>query len=236
VVDAAGRVTLVSTEPNGDVVTVTETASGSAGFGPRTELTDGAAGDPVVALDNTMKVTYFVRRADNRLVHGWQDEPAGSWAPQTAVLADDAAGDPAVSLDAGGRLTLFVRTTGNQLLHRWQQTPGGAWSPERVTLYGDLGGDPVVQLDAGRRLGLFVRRNDGLLIHKWQVAPGAGWSPAVGFLARNVAPGTAPAPAVDATGRLRALTTTTYGYVDDSYQKEPSGDYSRTLVLGTIYS
>lgn len=236
VVDAVGKVTVVAVEPGGRLVAVAESAPGSGTFGAVTPLTTGATTDLAVVLDHTAKVTYFVRRDNGQLVHGWQREPGGAWDPTTAVLVDNAAGRPAVAQDTAGRLALFVRTTDQQLLHRWQADPGGAWAPDRFVLYGDLGGDPVVTLDSDRRLGLFVRRNDGLLIHKWQTAPGGGWNGATAFLATNVAPTTVPAAAVDGTGRLTAQVTATFGYVFHAYQKQPSQDYSRSLVVGALES
>lgn len=236
VVAASGKVTVVALDRDGRVVAVEESAAGSGRFGPPVTLTEGAAGDLVVALDNNKKVTYFVRRENGQLVHGWQSEPGGPWDPTTAVLVEDAAGRPAVSLDAEGRLTLLVRTTAHQLIHRRQAVAGGGWVPGRQVLYGDLGGDPVVAMDAQNKQVLLVRRNDGLLIQKQQTAPGGAWSPSFAFLATNLAPSTAPAVTLDGTGRLTTQVTATFGYVFNAYQKEPTGGFSRSLVVGALES
>ncbi|TDD15814.1 hypothetical protein E1218_30890 [Kribbella turkmenica] len=236
VVAASGKVTVLAVDPDGRVVAVEESAAGSGRFGSPVVLTDGASGDLVVALDNDKKVTYFVRRENGQLVHGWQREPGGPWDPATAVLVEDSAGRPAVALDADGRLTLLVRTTAQQLIHRRQAVAGGGWVPGQEVLYGDLGGDPVVTTDAQDKLTLVVRRNDGLLIHKQQTALGGAWSPGAAFLATNLVPNAAPALTLDGTGRLTSQATATFGYVFNAYQKEPSGSFSRSLVVGALES
>ncbi|GAB3931391.1 hypothetical protein GCM10029976_035320 [Kribbella albertanoniae] len=101
---------------------------------PPTTDTDGIetvqlAGDPVVSLDNSGKLTYFVRTTDSRILHGWQDVPGSD--PWHATIIRDATTnqaapapvDPVLYTDSAGKLVVLMQGT-----WLYQHAPGtGPW-------------------------------------------------------------------------------------------------------------
>ncbi|MFK4088087.1 hypothetical protein ACI2LF_28510 [Kribbella sp. NPDC020789] len=101
---------------------------------PPTTDTDGVetvqlAGDPVISLDNSGKLTYFVRTTDDRILHGWQNVPGSD--PWHATIIRDATTnqpapaitDPVLNTDSAGKLVVLLPTT-----WLYQHAPGtGPW-------------------------------------------------------------------------------------------------------------
>ncbi|MFF1817936.1 hypothetical protein ACFVWG_11620 [Kribbella sp. NPDC058245] len=107
---------------------------------PPTTDTDGVetvqlAGDPVISMDNSGKLTYFVRTTDNRILHGWQNVPGSDpWhatiiRDATTSQAAPATADPVLNTDSAGKLVVLLPTT-----WLYQHAPGtGPWHFGAIT-------------------------------------------------------------------------------------------------------
>ncbi len=222
--DHDGRAGFFARTTDGALVYGREPITGQGpGFAtwPRTTVATGVVGDPVVKLDGSGRLTYFIRSANGQLLYGRQIAP-GSTAWQVSVVLSGAAGDASVALDADGRLAFFVRSADGQLWHGLQQQPGTAqWTIIRLAT--GVAGDPVSALATGK-LVYFVRTSSGWLRHGWQSTPGGPWSATTA----DLVPGAVgkPAIATDATERLVLFVRTTNGDVVHRWQQTPGGGWN----------
>lgn len=124
----------------------------------------------------------------------------------TVTLGGAARGGPALAGRDSGTLEAFVRGTDDQL---WtaQRSPSGAWSAWQP-LGGALLAAPAATA-AGNTVQVVVVGRDGQLWHRYSPAPGSwsSWYP----LGGAVVPGTGPALAFGAPGRLDVVAQGTDG-------------------------
>jgi repeat uncharacterized protein DUF346 len=88
----------------------------------------GAAGRPVAARNADGRLEVFVRGADGKLYHRWQQAPGASFRHTWGSLGGSLQHDPVVARNRAGRLEAFARLADHTIVHDWQVAPGHRWA------------------------------------------------------------------------------------------------------------
>ena len=222
-VDGARRTSLFETDAEG---TLWQVRGGEAdGDRARIAIIDSVIGRPVIVLGVAHRLELLVRRAENRIWHGWQDRPGGAWHGET--LADAATDDPALAA-VGDDLVYFVRRADGWLWRYWRAGPSGAWIGARVT--DAVAGAPGVSLDVAGALHVFVRKADSSLWYARQRAPGEPIEAPVKLFERIAGD---PVAMRDGVGKMTYFVRRTDGSLIAGYQQTAGSPIWHAVQLTT---
>jgi hypothetical protein len=126
--DQDGRLELFAFGVHGDLHVLAQTAANgnwwtsTADFGPPPAA--GAIGRPVIARNADGRLEVFIRGADGKLYHRWQQAPGASLTQAWASLGGSLQDDPVVARNGDGRLEAFALRADHTVAHDWQIAPG----------------------------------------------------------------------------------------------------------------
>ena len=130
--DADGRLELFALGNGGHLFVLAQTSANgnwwatAADLGP-SPATD-AGGGLAVARNADGRLEVFVRGADKKLYHRWQQAPGAALTPHWTSLGGSCQHDPVVARNSNGRLEVFVVGHDKTLEHDWQVAPGQGWA------------------------------------------------------------------------------------------------------------
>jgi hypothetical protein len=130
--DQDGRLELFAFGVHGDLHVLAQTAANgnwwtsTADFGPPPAA--GAIGRPVIARNADGRLEVFIRGADGKLYHRWQQAPGASLTQAWASLGGSLQDDPVVARNGDGRLEAFALRADHTVAHDWQIAPGHGWA------------------------------------------------------------------------------------------------------------
>lgn len=130
--DQDGRLELFALGVHGDLHDLAQTTANgnwwtsTADLGPPPAT--GAAGKPVTARNAGGRLEVFIRGADGKLYHRWQQAPGASLTQAWASLGGSLQHDPVVARNRDGRLEAFALHADHTVVHDWQVAPGHGWA------------------------------------------------------------------------------------------------------------
>jgi hypothetical protein len=130
--DQDGRLGLFALGVHGDLHVLAQTAANgnwrtsTADLGPPPAA--GAPGRPVIARNADGRLEVFIRGADGKLYHRWQQAPGASFTQAWASLGGSLQDDPVVARNRDGRLEAFALRADHTVVHDWQVAPGHGWA------------------------------------------------------------------------------------------------------------
>jgi hypothetical protein len=74
------------------------------------------------------RLEVFIRGADGKLYHRWQQAPGASLTQAWASLGGSLQHDPVVARNRDGRLEAFALRADHTVVHDWQVAPGHGWA------------------------------------------------------------------------------------------------------------
>jgi hypothetical protein len=88
----------------------------------------GPAGNLSVARNLDGRLEFFLRAADNKIYHRWQQGAGGALTPTWASMGGSFAGSPVAAPNQNGRLEVFVLGRDRSVHHDWQLAPSDGWA------------------------------------------------------------------------------------------------------------
>jgi hypothetical protein len=127
-----GRLELFALGTNGHLHDLAQTTANGTWWTSPADLgpppPGGAAGKPVAARNADGRLEVFVRGADRKLYHRWQQAPGASLTQAWASLGGSLPHDPVVARNRDGRLEAFALRANHAVVHDWQVAPGQGWA------------------------------------------------------------------------------------------------------------
>lgn len=139
-------------------------------------------GTPSCGIGESGYIELFVRGADGKLWHTWQNaapstDSWGAWGSLGSYNSVSLTGNPAIMQAIDRRMEVFAVNTNGELTHIYQTVIDGGWSswmshgkPAGVNLVGS----PFAANAADRKIEVFVRGSDANVWHIWQTVPNGG--------------------------------------------------------------
>lgn len=190
----------------------------------------GGAADGVCAIDRSGEDEILVNNPARLLLaaalrHNGKIHVRGHgkliWWPNGSDLGQDGlilTGVPAIATNQDGRLEIFARGSDGNAYHIWENSSDNwvtSWSP---LASGSITSDISVAITIDGRLQAFARAGDGSLLTSWQVEPNGGWHDWEN-LGGTLAPGAAPAVALNGWGQLQVFVRWQDGSIRHRRQK-----------------
>jgi hypothetical protein len=130
--DADGRLELFALGANGHLFLLAQSSANGSWWTAAADLgpppANGASGSPAVARNADGRIEVFVRGADNKVYHRWQQAPGAALSPHWAQLGGSCRHDPVIARNKDGRLEAFIVGHDKTIEHGWQVAPGQGWA------------------------------------------------------------------------------------------------------------
>jgi hypothetical protein len=127
-----GRLELFALGVHGHLRELAQTAANGSWWTSMADLgpppAAGAAGRPVTARNAGGRLEVFIRGADGKLYHRWQQAPGASFTRAWASLGGSLRHDPVVARNRDGRLEAFFVRADHTVMHDYQVAPGHRWA------------------------------------------------------------------------------------------------------------
>jgi hypothetical protein len=127
-----GRLELLVLGHNGHLFDLAQSAPSGAWWSSWADLGapphGGAAGNLSVARNPDGRLELFLRGADNKVYHRWQQGAGGALTPTWASMGGSFAGSPVAAPNQNGRLEVFVLGRDRSVHHDWQLAPNDGWA------------------------------------------------------------------------------------------------------------